>query len=110
MTAKTLFMLSISLASRRDVFVRPRLAAIARTHKIGVKPRHREEKRWIIRWLALATRIVNFHGRNGDRSMTYGVHGTIATGGISARATARACIQPRPSLGSSHALLLLSGP
>jgi hypothetical protein len=52
----------------------------------------------------------NFHGRNGDRSMTQGVTSKIAYGGISAGDFARAHTQPRPSLGSSHALLLLSCP
>jgi hypothetical protein len=53
---------------------------------------------------------VCFHGRNGDRSMTEGVHTKIGRSGISARDFARASIQPRPSLGSSRALLLLSCP
>src|ERR1700722_17904102 len=51
-----------------------------------------------------------FHGRNGDRSMTQGATSTKAEGGISAPALARAHTQPRPSLGSSPALLLLSCP
>jgi hypothetical protein len=42
--------------------------------------------------------------------MTEGVHIEIATGGISARDFACANIQPRHSLGSSQALLLLSCP
>jgi len=38
------------------------------------------------------------------------VHSEIATGGFSARDFTRANIQPRHSLGSSQALLLLSCP
>jgi hypothetical protein len=42
--------------------------------------------------------------------MTNGAHITNAKGGFSARIRARANAKPRPSLGSSHALLLLSRP
>jgi hypothetical protein len=42
--------------------------------------------------------------------MTNGAHITHAKGGFSARMRARANAKPRPSLGSSHALLLLSCP
>ena len=84
------------------------LRALAGKRKIGVKPRKRWEKWWFIRRLAQASRH-RFHGRNGDRSMTDGVHITIGTG-IFARDGVRVPGQPRPSLGSSHALLLLSRP
>jgi hypothetical protein len=42
--------------------------------------------------------------------MTNGAHITNAKGGFSACIRARANAKPRPSLGSSHALLLLSRP
>jgi hypothetical protein len=42
--------------------------------------------------------------------MTNGAHITIAKDGISVRGRARAESKPRPSLGSSHALLLLMRP
>src|ERR1700749_3781170 len=51
-----------------------------------------------------------FHGRNGDRSMTQGACRKMVKGGIAAPAVARVHNQPRPSLGSSLALLLLSSP
>jgi hypothetical protein len=87
-------------------------AAIARIGEIGVKTAQRWEKAVVLPSLnaiarALANRI--FGERNGDRSMTQGAVSAIVTGGISAghRAHAR---QPRFSLGSSYALLLLSSP
>jgi hypothetical protein len=42
--------------------------------------------------------------------MTNGVHIGIAKNGFAVCAFLRAVMQPRPSLGSSHALLLLSSP
>jgi hypothetical protein len=42
--------------------------------------------------------------------MTNGAHIMIAQSGFAAGGRARAFMQPRPSLGSSHALLLLSCP
>jgi len=42
--------------------------------------------------------------------MTNGAHIMIAKGGFSVRDRARAESKPRPSLGSSHALLLLMRP
>jgi hypothetical protein len=46
-------------------------------------------------------------GRNGDRSMTKGVHSGMVEGGFAVFASVRACVQPRPSRSSSRALLLL---
>jgi hypothetical protein len=83
-------------------------SGIAPQAKISVKPRKRWEK--TVLYPLVTAGSGDFHGRNGDRSMTQGVHTEIAMGGISARDFARAGIQPRPSLGSSHALLLLSCP
>jgi hypothetical protein len=52
----------------------------------------------------------NSAGGTATGFMTNGVHITIAKSGIAVRSRARGRMQPRPSLGSSHALLLLSGP
>ena len=57
---------------------------------------------------AFANRL--FDGRNGDRSMTKSVNEAKNEGGLSVRGPARAFLGARPSLGSSHALLLLSSP
>jgi hypothetical protein len=102
----------MSCAGTRFLCKRSAGAAIARPREIGVKTPQRWEKAVVLPLLnaiarALANRI--FGERNGDRSMTLGVVSAIVTGGISAsrRMTTR---QPRFSLGSSHALLLLSSP
>jgi len=42
--------------------------------------------------------------------MTHGTHIMVTGSGFAARGPVRAFMQPRPSLGSSHALLLLSSP
>jgi hypothetical protein len=58
---------------------------------------------------ALSTPI-NSAGGTATGFMTNGVHITIAKSGFAVRSRARGRMQPRPSLGSSHALLLLSCP
>lgn len=49
-------------------------------------------------------------GRNGNRSMTKDAHHANGQGGVAAGVRVRAFAKPRPSLGSSRALLLLSRP
>jgi hypothetical protein len=104
-----LFALEISARANAQIFPWPATVAIAPPREISVKPIKRRENGELSAGYQ-ASRIGNFHGRNGDRSMTQGKHSKVTTGGISAPVFVRAYNQPRPSLGSSHALLLLSCP
>jgi hypothetical protein len=63
-------------------------------------------KMWFIRNLTPVEQTI--FGRNGDRSMTQGACSGNMTGGFSACLSARVPASPRPSLGSSLALLLSS--
>ncbi len=82
--------------------------------QIGRKTAHSDgKKRWIYRRLdpSLGSGQPDLAaGGTATGFMTNGVHITFPTDGFAVRGRARGRMQPRPSLGSSHALLLLSRP
>jgi hypothetical protein len=85
--------------------------ALAQHSETGVKPRLSMGKNGgFLTGYAHRERNREFDGRNGDRSMTNGANISIAKGEVFAGNRAPSRKQPRPSLGSSHALLLLSCP
>src|SRR6185312_9682169 len=83
---------------------------LARARESGVKTRSRFGK-WCFYWCLTKVRLKlsnrKLGGRNGESAMTRGVIAQDAGGGHSVRIGARVRLAPRPSLGSSQALLLL---